>query len=264
MRPVNPRCPIRPLKPVTMRIPVFDVPSVPVLNSSVPFPVRRVWCVGKNYARHARELNADPADIVFFLKSAQCIVSGSDILSIPYPRRTTNLHHEIELVVALGAAGVDLTPDEAGKLVFGYAVGLDLTLRDVQNVAREKGNPWDLSKAFDRSAPIGTIVPKDLVKGDPSRANIQCSVNGQLRQSSTTDQMTWGVSEILSQLSKYVELQPGDLIFTGTPEGVGSLVPGDICRGEVEGVGQIELHIQPVDQGQVGAGSGSVAPRSRC
>ena len=202
------------------------------------FPVRRILCVGRNYAAHRREMGGDDRDPPFFFaKPADAVVPPGE--DVAYPTMTGDLHHEIELVVALGAGGVNLSPDETLRTVFGYAVGVDLTRRDLQNAAKAKGQPWDASKGFDASAPISAIrrLP------DPPRGRIALSVNGQVRQEASVSDMIWNVPEIIAEASKLWALEPGDLIFTGTPEGVGALVRGDRVRGEVEGVGVLEFRI---------------------
>ncbi|MBX3482654.1 fumarylacetoacetate hydrolase family protein [Phenylobacterium sp.] len=216
------------------------VPVVPVEGEAGGFPVRRILCVGRNYAAHAREMGADSREPPFFFtKPADAIVTpGRDPA---YPPRTKNLHHEIELVVAIGAAGRDVSPGDALALVFGYAVGVDLTRRDLQNAAKDKGHPWDAGKAFDDSAPISAIRRGN----QPPAGRIWISVNGTVRQEGQVADMIWNVAEIVAEASKLWTLAPGDLIYTGTPEGVGPLVPGDVVEGEVEGVGRIGFTVAP-------------------
>ena len=221
---------------------LFDpppVPTVPVEGQSRVFPVRRILCVGRNYAAHRREMGGDDRDPPFFFaKPADAIVPpGGDVA---YPPKTSNLHHEIELVVALRAGGKDVAVDKALDLVFGYAVGVDMTRRDLQNAAKDKGQPWDASKGFDASAPISAIKPWT---GPPPRGRINLSVNGQIRQDATVTDMIWATAEIISEASKLWTLAPGDLIYTGTPEGVGPLVRGDRVEGEVEGVGKLAFKV---------------------
>jgi fumarylpyruvate hydrolase len=221
---------------------LFDPPAVvtvPVEGQSALFPVRRILCVGRNYAAHRREMGGDDRDPPFFFaKPADAIVAdGGDVA---YPPKTSNLHHEIELVVALKAGGKDIPVDRALDLVFGYAVGVDMTRRDLQNAAREKGQPWDASKGFDASAPISAIKPWT---GPPPQGRINLSVNGQPRQDATVADMIWATAEIISEASKLWTLAAGDLIYTGTPEGVGPLVRGDKVAGEVEGVGEIAFTV---------------------
>ena len=214
-------------------------PSIPVVGQKGRFPVHRIYCVGRNYAAHRREMGGDDRDPPFFFaKPADAIVPpGGDVA---YPPKTANLHHEIELVVALKAGGQDVPTDKALDLIFGYAVGVDMTRRDLQNAAKDKGQPWDASKGFDQSAPISAIKPWT---GAPPQGRITLSVNGQVRQDATVADMIWAVAEIVSEASKLWTLAPGDLIYTGTPEGVGPLVRGDSVTGEVEGVGQLSFKV---------------------
>ncbi|HEY0648703.1 fumarylacetoacetate hydrolase family protein [Phenylobacterium sp.] len=215
------------------------VPVVPVEGEAGGFPVRRILCVGRNYAAHRREMGGDDRDPPFFFcKPADAVVPpGRDPA---YPPRTANLHHEIELVVAIGKAGREVAVEDALELVFGYAVGVDLTRRDLQSAAREKGQPWDASKGFDDSAPISAIR---RWSGPPPLGRIAISVNGQVKQDAVVADMIWNVPEIVSEASKLWALAPGDLIYTGTPEGVGPLVKGDAVEGEVEGVGRLAFRI---------------------
>jgi fumarylpyruvate hydrolase len=215
------------------------VPVVPVEGEAGGFPVRRILCVGRNYAAHRREMGGDDRDPPFFFcKPADAVVPpGRDPA---YPPRTANLHHEIELVVAIGKAGKDVAVEDAPALVYGYAVGVDLTRRDLQAAAREKGQPWDASKGFDDSAPISAIR---RWSGPPPQGRIAISVNGQVKQDALVADMIWNVPEIVSEASKLWALAPGDLIYTGTPEGVGPLVRGDAVEGEVEGVGRLAFRI---------------------
>ena len=218
-------------------LPLPSTPYVPVEGGG-RFPVRRILCVGRNYAAHRREMGGDDRDPPFFFaKPADAVVPPGE--AVAYPSQTADLHHEIELVVALGAGGAGLTPDAALTAVYGYAVGVDLTRRDLQNAAKAKGQPWDASKGFDASAPISAIrrLP------EPPRGRIMVTVNGQVRQDASVADMIWNVPEIIAEASKLWTLAPGDLIFTGTPEGVGALERGDLVRGEVEGVGALEFRI---------------------
>ncbi|GAB4526214.1 MAG: fumarylacetoacetate hydrolase family protein [Amphiplicatus sp.] len=208
---------------------VIDPPAIPsvAVEGSGRFPVRRIFCVGKNYAEHVREMGADPRESppVFFTKPADAVVESG--AAIPYPPCTDNLHYEGELVLALKAGGRDIaSPQEAERLVFGYAAGCDLTRRDLQAAAKHAGAPWDAAKAFDRSAPLGAIARKEgrPLGGD---ARLILSVNGEIRQDAALREMIWSPAEILIALSRLFELRPGDLVFTGTPAGVGPLVPGD-------------------------------------
>ena len=225
-----------------MSLPIPDAPSgatVAVLGAEARFPVRRILCVGRNYAAHRREMGGDDRDPPFFFsKPADAVVAaGADI---PYPSATADLHHEVELVAALGAGGADVSVADALSLVFGYAVGVDLTRRDLQAASRAKGQPWDAAKGFDNSAPIGAVRPAD---GPPPQGRIRLDVNGQTRQDARVDDMIWNVAEVIAQASHLWRLAPGDLIFTGTPEGVGALVRGDRVDCAIEGVGDLAFRI---------------------
>jgi fumarylpyruvate hydrolase len=223
---------------------VIDPPArvaVPVRGGGL-FPVRRVFCVGRNYAAHAIEMGGDPTrePPFFFTKPADALVMyGADT---PYPRATNNLHHEVELVAAIGRGGRDIATENALQHVFGYAVGIDLTRRDMQDEAKSTRRPWDMSKGFDHSAPLGDITPAASI-GHPTRGAIGLSVNGAVRQLGDLSQMIWSVPSMIAALSQLVTLAPGDLIFTGTPDGVAALEPGDVIEGHVEGVGHIRTHI---------------------
>lgn len=225
-------------------IPPPPQPSLPVRGTDAVFPVHRIYCVGRNYAAHAREMGSDPAlePPVFFTKPADAIVAvaGPEPAPIPYPPATENLHHEIELVVALGEGGRDIDVDRANALIYGYAVGLDMTRRDLQNAAKAVGGPWDMAKAFDASAPCGAINPAVAI-GHPSSGAVRLSVNGAVRQQGDLADLIWSVPLVIAHLSRLVTLAPGDLIFTGTPEGVGTVVRGDRLDGEVAGVGALAI-----------------------
>lgn len=213
------------------------IPTVPVEGSDTVFPVRRILCVGRNYAAHAREMGADTRDPPFFFaKPADAIVATPR--EVPYPPATSDLHHEIELVVALKSGGANLTPDQALEAVFGYAVGVDLTRRDLQGAAKAKGHPWEAGKAFDASAPITAIRVMDA---PPAQAAVTLSVNGTERQRGQVGDLIWSIGEVIAKASALWTLAAGDLIFTGTPEGVGAIVRGDEIVGEVEGVGRLEF-----------------------
>ena len=215
--------------------------SVPVTGGSALFPVRRVYCVGRNYADHAAEMGADTREPPFFFsKPADALVPGGG--DVAYPPATSNLQHEVELVVALRDGGVDILPERALEYVYGYAVGLDLTRRDLQQLAKEKGHPWDMGKGFDQSAPIGAIHPLAALD-HPTRGSIWLKVNGQLRQSGDLQQMSWKVAEVIARLSSYVALAAGDLIFTGTPAGVSTVVRGDVLEAGVAGVGELTIRL---------------------
>ncbi|GBQ44860.1 fumarylacetoacetate hydroxylase [Acidocella aminolytica 101 = DSM 11237] len=215
--------------------------TVPVTDGRL-FPVRRIFCVGRNYAAHAREMGNDPTrePPFFFTKPADALVpAGQDT---PYPSQTKNLHHEIELVVAIGTGGQEISPAQALSHVFGYSIGIDLTRRDLQDEAKGLRRPWDLSKGFDASAPIGAIAPASAV-GHPAAGRIALSVNGQIRQEGDLADQIWPVPDIVATLSRFVALAPGDLIFTGTPEGVGAIVKGDKLDGEIVGIGTLRTRI---------------------
>ena len=218
------------------------VPALAVAGSDQRFPLRRVFCVGRNYAAHAREMGADPnrEPPFFFTKPADAVVPASGTL--PYPSSTRELHHEVELVVALKGGGTDIDPAQAMDLVWGYGVGLDLTRRDLQAVAKKDGRPWDMAKGFDASAPCSPLVPAERT-GHPQAARIWLEVNGQLKQEGNLNEMIWPVPDVIAALSRLVALAPGDLIFTGTPAGVAALNPGDRVRGGVDGVATFELTI---------------------
>ena len=221
-------------------------PSVAVAASSERFPVHRIYCVGRNYADHVREMGADPQSEppVFFTKPADAVVANG--AAVPYPPRTANFHHEIELVVAIGRGGRDIREPRALQHVFGYAAGNDLTRRDLQHAAKQRGQPWDAAKGFDWSAPIAAIRPAAL--GQVSRGRIWLSVNGELRQESDVSQMLWDVAHIIAELSTLYELKPGDLIFTGTPAGVGAVKPGDRLEGGIEGLELLRNTIVAADR----------------
>ena len=213
---------------------------VPVLGGG-RFPVRRVYCVGRNYAEHAREMGHDPDRELpfFFSKPADALViDGADM---PYPPGTSDLHHEMELVVGLGSGGVDIPEGDALGCVWGYSAGLDMTRRDVQGEAKKLGRPWDMGKGFDHSAPIGAMVP--AAGFDPTRGAIELKVNGVVRQSSDLGMLIWTVAETIAFLSKLVRLEAGDLIFTGTPEGVAAVSRGDILEGSVGGVPPLQVRV---------------------
>ena len=221
-------------------IPLPVVSVIPVRGSAAVFPVRRIYCIGRNYADHAREMGMDPnrEPPFFFGKPQDVVVPGGG--DIPYPPCTSNLHHEVELVVALAKGGRDIPAAEALDCVFGYAVGIDLTRRDLQAKAKDKGQPWDTAKGFDQSAPISPITPV-ASGGHPGSAAIWLSVNGTEKQRGDVAQMTWRVQEVIAHISSFVTLAPGDLIFTGTPSGVGPLIRGDRVRCGIEGVGELEI-----------------------
>ena len=226
---------------------VFDPPaqpSVAVSGSDDRLPVRRIFCVGRNYAAHAREMGKDPDrdPPFFFTKPADAVVESGE--AIAYPPETENFHYEAELVAVIGTGGINIPEEKSLDYVWGYAVGNDLTRRDLQLKAREQGRPWDWGKAFDRSAVIGPVHPVAKV-GHPEKGSIRLTVNGEVKQDADLAELIWSVPEIISILSHSMELRPGDLIMTGTPAGVGPLVEGDVCVVEVEGLGAIETRIDP-------------------
>ena len=208
------------------------------------FPVNRVFCVGRNYAAHAREMGKDPdrEPPFFFMKPANAVVDAARPVQIPYPPKTKNYHHEIELIVAIGEGGRNIPVADALAHVYGYAVGLDMTRRDLQLEARDKGRPWEFGKSFALSAPIG-VVHRVAEVGHPAAAAITLLVNGQPRQSSDIAKLIWSVAECIAVLSEYETLEPGDLIMTGTPEGVNAVVAGDVMRGAIAGLGEIEVRV---------------------
>jgi len=214
------------------------IPSLPIIGSDRRFPIRRVFCIGRNYAEHAREMGAtvDKAAPMFFCKPADAVVSdGADV---PYPTATADLHHEVEMVVALGAGGHDLDPAAAAALVWGYGVGLDLTRRDLQAQAKAKGHPWDVAKAFDHSAPVSALRPAVQAHVGADTV-LRLHVNGKLRQQAGLGDMIHDVPHIIAALSRLFELKPGDLIFTGTPAGVAALQRGDRFHAELAGVAEL-------------------------
>ena len=218
------------------------IPSVPIAGTDLHFPVHRIYCVGRNYAEHAREMGFDPdrEPPFFFTKPPDAVVASGS--TIRYARATKNLHHEIELVIAIGKEGADLIPEAALEHVYGYAVGIDLTRRDLQLAARDKGRPWDAGKAFDESAPISEIH-RAAETGHPVSGAIWLKVNGEPRQAADLKSLLWPVPDVIAQLSRLFALKPGDLIFTGTPAGVGPVEPGDRLHGGVEGIAEVSLQI---------------------
>lgn len=226
----------------------FDPPApvgIPVVGQSTRFPVRRVYCVGRNYAEHVKEMGGTGREAPFFFlkpNDAVVVVPEGQTGAMPYPPLTQNLHHEIELVVAIGKGGRNINAADAAAHIFGYAVGLDMTRRDLQMAQRKAANPWDIGKGFDHSAPIGPITPADHAPGVAS-APIWLKVNDQVRQKSTVASLTWNIGEIIEHISAAWELQPGDLIMTGTPEGVGPVVRGDLLVGGVEGLRDLRVRV---------------------
>ncbi|MBU3710893.1 MAG: fumarylacetoacetate hydrolase family protein [Limnohabitans sp.] len=219
--------------------------SIPVLGSPARYPVHRIYCVGRNYEEHAKEMGFTGREPpFFFLKPADAIVvvEAGHTGSMPYPSQTKNLHHEIELVVAIGKGGKNIQAADALNHIYGYAVGLDMTRRDLQNDMKKQGRPWCIGKAFDHSAPIGPITPAAQA-GDVMNAEIYVQVNGQDRQRSNVSKLIWNVAETIEHLSAAWELQPGDLIYTGTPEGVAAVVSGDTLVGSVAGLGELRIRV---------------------
>jgi fumarylpyruvate hydrolase len=224
-------------------IPPPPRPTLPVVGSSKLFPVRRVWCVGRNYVEHIREMGQDErAPPFFFAKPADALMPDGS--TIPYPPLTKDMHFEVELVVALKGGGRAVEPDQAVDLIYGYAVGIDLTRRDLQIAAREIKRPWEIGKAFDAAAPCGALRPAAEI-GHPTKGRIELRRNGTLCQDGDLGQMIWQVPEVIAQLATQVELAPGDVIFTGTPSGVGPTVPGDELLAQIEGVGALRVTIGP-------------------
>ncbi len=221
--------------------------SVPIAGSDALYPVRRIYCVGRNYAAHAREMGFDPdrEPPFFFCKpdNAIVVVPSGQTVSIAYPSQSADFQHEIELVVAIRKAGRDIRAEHANAHVFGYAVGLDMTRRDLQLRARDKGRPWELGKAFDESAPIAPIHPVSAV-GHPTQGAVWVQVDGADRQRSDIAKLIWSVPEVIANLSTFFELRPGDLIYTGTPEGVGKVERGQTMTGGIDGLGTLSVKVK--------------------
>lgn len=227
-------------------VPPTPTVSVPVLGHAERFPVHRIYCVGRNYEEHAKEMGFTGREPpFFFLKPTDSlvVVESSQTGEMPYPSLTQNLHHEIELVVAIGKGGRNISAADSAQHIYGYAVGLDMTRRDLQNEMKKQGRPWCIGKAFDHSAPIGPITPIAQA-GDVNNAEISLLVNGTDRQRSNVAKLIWNVAETIEHLSAAWELQAGDLIYTGTPEGVAAVVSGDMLVGEVAGLGQLKVAIK--------------------
>ena len=222
-----------------MELPTVPTPTIAIAGEALRFPVRRIFCVGRNYADHAREMGHDPdREPPFFFTKPGDAVSDSGVL--PFPPRTADLHHEVEWVVALGGGGRNIRVEDAAALIFGHAVGLDLTRRDLQAEAKKAGRPWDMAKGFDHSAPVGPLR-RERPRTD---AAIALSIDGETRQRGRLDDMIWSVEEVIAHISTFVALAPGDLIFTGTPAGVGPIRPGDTLRGTVEGLEPSEVRFE--------------------
>ncbi|MQR02613.1 fumarylacetoacetate hydrolase family protein [Glaciimonas soli] len=216
---------------------------VPIEGSEALFPVHRIYCVGRNYAEHAKEMGHSEREApFFFMKPADAVlpVASGSVGEMPYPSRTQDLHHEIELVVALKSGGKNILAADAAKHIFGYAVGLDMTRRDLQGEAKKQGRPWSTGKGFDYSAPISSIHPSSDLK---TSGSIQLAVNGQARQQGDIAQLIWSIAETIEYLSTYFELRAGDLIFTGTPAGVAAVVKGDVLEGSVDGVSGLKVRL---------------------
>lgn len=221
------------------------VRALPIIGEDVQFPVHRIFCVGRNYAAHAREMGKDPdrEPPFFFMKPAAALVVANPTAEIPYPPQTGNFHHEIELVVAIGKGGRDIPVESALGHVFGYAIGLDMTRRDLQLAARDQGRPWEFGKSFADSAPIGPLYRPDRV-GHLSSGEISLTVDGETRQRSDISKLIWSVAESIAYLSRYETITAGDLIMTGTPEGVGAVQPGQVMRGVIAGLGEIDVRVR--------------------
>ncbi len=226
--------------------PVRGPITAPIVGTDQRFPVRRIYCVGRNYAAHAREMGRDPdrEPPFFFTKDADAYAPDGSVL--PYPPQTTNFHHEVELVVAIGRQGFEVPATDALRLVYGYAVGLDMTRRDLQFQARDQGRPWSTAKDFPLSAPMGPIHP--AVGRDFAAGAIALTVNGVIKQSSDVSKLTWNVAEAIAHLSQFYRLQPGDLLFTGTPEGVGPVASEDVLVGSIDGLGTLTVTIGSPDR----------------
>ncbi len=219
--------------------------SVPVVGTADRFPVHRIYCVGRNYVEHAQEMGHSGREApFFFMKPADAVLVAEPghTTSMPYPSLTNNLHHEVELVVAIGVGGANIAAAHASRHIYGYAVGLDMTRRDLQNDMKKQGRPWSIGKGFDHSAPIGPITPAAQVPNIGS-ANIRLVANGQERQNSTIDKLIWNIAETIEHLSQAWVLQPGDLIYTGTPAGVGAVLHGDLMVGSIDGLQGIQVRV---------------------
>ncbi|MEK9720665.1 MAG: fumarylacetoacetate hydrolase family protein [Quisquiliibacterium sp.] len=227
---------------------LFDPPAtvcLPVAGSASRFPVNRIYCVGRNYVEHAKEMGFTGREPpFFFMKPADAlvIIDEGTTGKMPYPSVTKDLHHEMELVVAIGKGGRNIKAADAASHIYGYALGLDMTRRDLQGEAKKQGRPWEVGKAFDHSAPIGPVVPAAQA-GDVNNADISLTVNGTVRQSSNVSKLIWNIAETIEHLSALWELKPGDLIFSGTPEGVAAVVSGDLMEGKVAGVGSLKVKV---------------------
>jgi len=233
---------------MNLAIPGWEQPTIPVAGRSERFPVRHIYCVGRNYAEHAKEMGGDATKEppFFFTKPSDAVfpVFAPEVGRVRYPLGTKNYQHEIELVVAIGGRGAELEPGQAQALIYGYAVGLDMTRRDLQIDMREKKRPWDLGKSFAQAAPIAPIHRAEDI-GHPSKGEIRVAVNGAIKQKGDLSEMIWDVPHTLAFLSMYYELMPGDLVFTGTPAGVGAVVAGDRLDGHIDGLTPLSIFIDP-------------------
>ena len=228
---------------MTYAIPLWTPPSLAIAGSTDRFPVRRIFCVGRNYVEHQKEMGGDGREQpFFFLKSEFSLVAGGG--EVHYPPNSANYHYETEMVVAIAKGGRRIAAKDANGHVFGYAVGLDMTRRDLQQQGKDKGRPWDFGKNFDEAAPCGELSPAANI-GHPARGAIWLQVNGKERQKSDLSEMIWSVPEQIEYLSQYYTLEPGDVIFSGTPAGVGPVQPGDVLHASIEGIGELKVRIAP-------------------
>ena len=224
-------------------IPLWDIPSLPVQGSADRYPVRRIFCVGRNYVEHQKEMGSDGREIpFFFIKSAHSLVAGGG--DVHFPAKTSNYHYETELVVALGKGGRRIEARNANDHIYGYGVGLDMTRRDLQQQGKDHGRPWDFGKDFDESAPCSLLVPAAKI-GHPAKGSIWLKVNAKERQKADLSDMIWSVPEQIAFLSEHYTLEPGDIIYSGTPAGVGPVKPGDELHAGIEGVGELKCKIVP-------------------
>ena len=221
-------------------IPAPAAPSLAIAGQQARFPLRRVYCVGRNYSEHAREMGHDPdrEPPFFFSKPADAVIPASGVM--PYPTLTADLHYEVELVVAIAKGGKNIAAEQALEHVWGYTVGVDLTRRDLQAAAKKLGRPWDFAKGFDDSAPANPLLPVSQI-GHPAKGKIWLDVNGEARQRGDLSDQIWQVAEVISHLSQAIELKPGDLIYTGTPAGVGAINPGDVITGGIAGLSEFSF-----------------------
>ena len=224
-------------------IPSWDIPSLAITDSKDRFPVRRIFCVGRNYVEHQKEMGGDGREMpFFFIKSAHALVAGGG--NVHYPPKTSNYHYETEMVVAIGTGGRRIDAKKANAHVFGYGVGLDMTRRDLQQLGKDHGRPWDFGKDFDEAAPCSALVPAAGI-GHPAKGAIWLKVNGKERQKADLSDMIWSVPEQIAYLSEYYTLEPGDLIFSGTPAGVGPVKAGDDMHAGIDGVGELKVKVVP-------------------